>query len=806
MATAAAPSSSRVPRRPRILIRVLLISSAAVLAIALAAAGWFYWTAKSSLPQLDGALRVNGLGSTVSVLRDGHGLPHISAASVEDLLFAQGFVTAQDRLWQMDMARRFARGELAEVLGPEFFGIDKRQRTLQLNIAVQNSIKLLSERDARYLKAYAAGVNAAIEQQRQHLPIEFRLLRYSPRPWTVEDSFYIATNMIQDLNGVWQREWRREKVLAKLSPVDRADLFPNSSWRDRPPMTDFPIDADQQKTRKSDSQPPQSDDSSVALSSASDFQSECDSCWPGSNNWVVSGIHTASGKPLLSNDMHLQHSIPDVWYEVHLQGGEYNVAGVSLPGIPFVIVGHNARIAWGFTNLGPDVMDLFTEEFNQAGEYLTPAGWERAEHHREVIKVKGRPDQQLELLSTRHGPVITPILPGESRQLALRWTLYDGVRFRFYEIGTAQNWEQFRNAFSEFDAPSQNVVYADVDGHIGYQATGKIPIRKSGDGMVPEPGADGSHDWVGYVPFDQLPSVFDPPSGVLATANGRIAPERYPFMLSNEWGSPYRTERIYKVLRNSTELTPAEMLSLQMDVYSQFDKLCADSFVYAVDHAEKASPRAKQAADLMRGWDGKVTTDAVAPTLVTRSRAELMRLLLEPKLGNLWQQYQWFNSSVALEKLLISKPQRWVPQGYKDFDGVLAAAVEAAVSSPDAPRGLSSWRWGKVSKIDLKHPLFGAVPGLAQWTGTGSMGLSGNGSYTVKAAGKNFGASERMTVDLSNLDSSTLNIVVGQSGQILSPYYMDQFRAWYQGTSFALAFSPDQVRANAHHQLILKPE
>lgn len=779
---------------------------ATVFTLVLVSAGWFYWSAKSSLPQLDGSMRVKGLGAPVSVLRDEHGVPHITADTVEDLLFAQGFVTAQDRLWQMDMARRFARGELAEVLGPEFAEIDKRQRTLQLNIAVQNSIKLLSERDARYLKAYAAGVNAEIEQQRQHLPIEFRLLRYSPRQWTVEDSFYIATNMIQDLNGVWQREWRREKVFARLSPQDRADLYPNSSWRDRPPMTDLPVDADQQKSTKLDLQPAQDYDSSIASSFASDLQSECESCWPGSNNWVVSGAHTKSGKPLLSNDMHLQHSIPDVWYEVHLQNGDYDVAGVSLPGIPFVIVGHNARIAWGFTNLGPDVMDLFTEEFNQAREYLTPAGWERPERHREVIKVKGGPDQTIELLTTRHGPVISSILPGESRQIALRWTLYDGVRFRFYEIGTAQNWEQFRKAFSEFDAPSQNVVYADVDGHIGYQATGKIPIRKSGDGMVPEPGADGSHDWIGYVPFDQLPSVFDPPSGILATANGRITPDGYPFMLSTEWGSPYRTERIYKVLRNSTQLTPAEMLSLQMDVYSQFDKLCADSFVYAVDHAEKARPRAKQAADLMRGWDGKVTVDAVAPTLVTRSRAELMRLLLEPKLGSLWKQYQWFNSSVALEKMLISKPQRWVPQGYKDFDAVLAAAVEAAVDSPDAPRRLSSWRWGKVSKIDLKHPLFGAVPGLDQWTGTGNMELSGDGSYTVKAAGKNFGASERMTVDLSDFDRSTLNIVVGQSGQILSPYYMDQFTAWYKGTTFALAFNPDKVRANTHHQLTLEPE
>ena len=334
---------------------------------------------------------------------------------------------------------------------------------------------------------------------------------------------------------------------------------------------------------------------------------------PGSNNWVVSGAHTASGKPLLSNDMHLDLRIPNVWYEAHLTAGDFDVAGVTLPGVPFVIVGHNRYIAWGFTNLGPNVEDVYIEKFNDQGEYLTPQGWVQPEHRKEIIEVKGKPEVNLDVVTTRHGPDHhrsrsrrkTPARAevGHLRSADVSSTV-------FFDVDSAKNWQEFRAAFSHFGAPGQNVVYADVDGHIGYQATGVIPIRATGDGSVPVPGDDDSHEWTGYVPFDKLPSVYDPPSGIIATANGRITPDGYPYMLSIEWIAPYRTERIYKLLNAKKKFTPADMLAIQTDILSDVRPLLRRALRVRRRSRAKASQRAKAgrrpAAQLGRHHDHRL--------------------------------------------------------------------------------------------------------------------------------------------------------------------------------------------------------
>jgi penicillin amidase len=294
------------------------------------------------------------------------------------------------------------------------------------------------------------------------------------------------------------------------------------------------------------------------------------------------------------------------------------VAGVTLPGIPFVIVGHNQRIGWGFTNVGPTVEDDYIEEFNAQGQYKTPAGWRDAQHRQETIHVKGKPDVTFDVVTTRHGPIIndllaTELIPGETRKIALRWTLQDGEGLVFFAVDSAQNWDEFRKAFSTFDAPGQNVMYGDVDGHIGYQATGRVPTRAAGDGSLPVSGSDDAHEWKGWIPFDQMPHVYDPPGGILATANGRITPDGYKYSISTDWDAPWRTDRIYRVLESGKKFAPADMLALQMDVSSTYDRFCADKFVYAVDHAANASDRAKRAAEILRDWDeGAWGTGAVA--------------------------------------------------------------------------------------------------------------------------------------------------------------------------------------------------
>src|ERR1035437_8952594 len=760
IATPARPSNSKFIFRAVVGVLILF------LIVFLAFDFWFYRAVRAALPQVDGTIRLSGLASPVTVTYDALGVPNISAANLPDLFFAQGYVTAQDRLWQMDMTRRYASGDLAVILGPDYVKFDREHRILGLRQVAEETVANMCMAQRAHFEAYAAGVNAYIEQHQKTLPLEFRFLTYFPHVWTVEDSVLVGLSMTEFLNhGLYKDELQKEKVLATLGPELTADLFVNSSWRDHPPGTDtnsieneipgettpdeeedpaprrgkktshltpeerqvprlaalarddknngalydspeqaaeklwitalvgapcfsrgeldfspagkkstfewalalaFSIPgakARAQETNFSRSAeallPPHkcggSHQEANSIGFAQQFSAPADGAplhieatddrlHPGSNNWVVSGAHTASGKPLLSNDMHLDLHIPNVWYEAHLTAGDFDVAGVTLPGVPFVISGHNRYIAWGFTNLGPNVEDLYIEKFNDKGEYLTPQGWAQPEHRKEIIRVKGKPEVNVDVEITRHGPIISDIIPGEERKLALKWTIYDpqAAGAPFFAADSAKNWQDFRAAFSHFGAPGQNVVYADMEGHIGYQATGMVPIRAAGDGSVPVPGEDDSHEWTGYVPYDKLPSVYDPASGIIATANGRVTPDAYPYTVSIEWGSPYRTERIYKLLTANKKLTPPDMLAIQSDIVSAFDRFCAERFVYAVDHTSTASRHAKSAADLMRNWDGTMSVDSAAATVAYFSRKKLEELLLKPKLVDDWKQYRWF--------------------------------------------------------------------------------------------------------------------------------------------------------------------
>jgi penicillin amidase len=836
-------------------LRILYYAICLLLVAVIAGIWWLYWTARKPLPQLDGSITVPGISSKIRVVRDERGVPTIEAATLEDLFFAQGYVTAQDRLWQMDVMRRAAAGELSEVLGEVTLPMDREQRILGLRPAAEASEKNIIASERPYFEAYARGVNAFLESHRDRLSLEFRLLKYTPRPWTVTDSLLVGARMVEDLNHYsYQRALTREKILAKLGPELTADLYVNSSWRDRPPTEVRRIEgnpavnsSDEDEDDEEEIDPsgtgraisalpaarvPQGLQPAFfpALSGTSEavpfrkpiyetgswmIPEEADTFRPGSNNWVVSGQHTVSGKPLLSNDMHLDHQMPNLWFAAHLKTttGNFDVAGVTLPGIPFVIVGHNQRIGWGFTNVGPTVEDDFIEDFNAQGQYKTPKGWVAAQHRQETIHVKGEPDVVLDVVCTRHGPIITELIPGETRQIALRWTLQDGEGLVFFDVNTAQNWNEFRKAFSAFGAPGQNVMYADVDGHIGYQATGRVPIRAAGDGSLPVSGSDDAHEWKGWIPFDDMPHIYDPPEGILATANGRITPDGYKYSISTEWEAPWRTDRIYRVLESGKKFAPADMLALQMDVSSTYDRFCADKFVYAIDHATNASARAKQAADILRDWDGRMSADSAAPTIETKARAELVRLLLEPTLGTpgsaagglSWKSYQWGMGSVWLENVLTRQPPRWLPPGFADYGSLLTAAVETAMKQTEVPQDLSQWKWGKNYPVEIDHLVLSHLPVVGRFTGPGSHPLSGS-NYTVKAVGRGFGPSERATWNFANFDESTLNLVTGESGIFLSPYYLDQWAAWYGGSTFAFPFSKNAVDQHRKHEMTLVPK
>ena len=825
----AAPTFAPPRSRGRFVLKIVAIVALVLVAAAISTVAWFDLLAHRALPQLDGSLHVAGLSAPVAVVRDRQGVPHITAANMQDLLFAQGFVTAQDRFWEMDMTRRYGNGELAEILGPAYVKSDRTQRVLGLREVAKRAVEEMSPDERALADAYSRGVNAYLDSARGKLPMEFRVLHYVPGPWTVEDSLVCGATFSEMLNlGYANYMINRERVETKVSAEIARDLYPTSSWRDHPPLQDEPqievqpelpdpdvlqrrLEHEQRSTPRTSSQSAIDSQQSAMFSLLllDSRQPIADSHFvPGSNNWVVSGAHTVTGKPLLSNDMHLQHHIPNVWYEVHLTSGDFDVAGVSAPGIPFVIEGHNRRVAWGFTNLNPASVDVYVETFNDKGEYQTRTGWQHPQSRHQVIKVKGEAPVEFDVVSTRHGPIVSSIVPGgDSRQLALRWVLYEphalslGV---FHDIDSASDWTSFRQALSRFGTPGQNVVYADVDGHIGYQATGWVPIRKKGDATRPVPGNSDEYEWNGFLTLDQMPHVFDPTSGIIATANNKVVPDNYPYLVSNEWFPPFRVDRIYRVLRQDKKFSAADMLALQTDIYSGFDQFLANQFVYAADHSAKATARAKEAANVMRGWDGRVTPDKAAPTLELSARVKLERILLQSVLGDAWKSYGGGMREVWLENTLLRKPARWLPKQYANWNDLLADAVDRGANDPDAPKNLADWTWAKEMPLYLQHPIFGVIPVVNRWSGPGLVQQSGNGN-TVKQVGRDFGPSQRFTADLSDLDRSTMNIVTGEGGNLFSPYYMDQWQAWYRGTTYSLPFSAAAVSAARAHELRLVP-
>jgi penicillin amidase len=846
--------TSLAHRRKRRWPRILLWSSGGLLALLLLAAiagvFWLRAAARAALPVLDGDLHLAGLSAPVIVRRDAHGVPHIEAATEEDLFMAQGYVTAQDRLWQMDLFRRYANGELAEIVGSSMLKHDKEQRVLQIRNTARRIYANQPPADRARLEAYARGVNLFIAQHLDAkdgatLPPEFRLLGYRPQPWSGVDSVSVGLMLVETLDTHARTKLFREIVAAKLqNPKLEADLYPVGSWRDHPPTgvqanpsqphpKSAPATDDDDEDRSQASAAPAAHEDTLDLHSLLGLP-DCEGCAPGSNNWVISGRHTASGKPLLSNDMHLGLTEPDTWYMADLKAAGYHAAGVTLPGMPFVIAGHNEHVAWGFTALYADVQDLYIEELDGKGKFQdNDTDWKPLQVDHEVIKVRGNKDVTLDVQLTAHGPLLNPILEKETRPIALKWTLYDPTlnSLPIYQLNVASNWTEFSAALATWSWPTQNVVYSDDQGHIAYHAIGKVPIRWGGMGIferpLPHDTMNLRFEWFPvpgleqiYIPFEALPNAFDPPSGFLATANSRVTRDThnitgkklYPFShdasaipLTDEWADPYRAERIYKLLEGRDHLTPADLLAVQTDVYSEVDQELAHRFAYAIEHTPDADARLRQAASLMRAWDGRLTTDSAAASIVTQTRRAFWPLILEPKLGKeIAAEYHWGESNFAEEEIIMHASPDWLPLAYKNWDALLTDAVRKGMKDGKAPSDVSRWSYGSWHVVDIEHPLAAFLPLIGRVAGTGEQPLSGD-TTTVKQVGRAFGPSQRFTMDWSNVDGSTENIVLGESGSPYSPYFRDQWNNWYGGTTFALPFTPTAVAAQTRHTLRLLP-
>jgi penicillin amidase len=793
----------------------------------LAAAGmWIYWRVHACLPRLDGNVRLQGLQGKVEVLRDAHGVPHIRATSLGDLMFAQGYVTAQDRLWQMDLTRRIAQGRLSELFGSRTLHSDIENRTLGMKQAAERGVKELDPEEQKLLLDYAQGVNAFISAHQNRLAIEFLLLRYDPEPWLESDSLEVALNMARLLNTSWPDEPMRERVGRKLGSAElENDIFPARSPLDRP-VAELSLGSSAPAklsvgglATTTSLQPPLLEPPGEAPAPLGENLSDLDPMLQalessnsytgvGSNNWVVSGAHTRSGKPLLANDPHLPLGIPSIWYMVHLEAPGLDVSGACLPGLPMVIIGHNRHIAWGVTNTDPDVQDLYEEAFDPQNphEYFYDGKWLEDSERTERIKVRGKLDEALLVKSTRHGP----ILPDTGRRhLALAWTalLPHALHFPFLKIDRARNWREFTDALHGFAGPMQNFVYADTEGNIGFYAAGWVPIRKRGNGSVPVPGSSDEFEWLGVVPFQDLPHAYNPRGGIIATANGRVVPDDYPYFITSMWGAPYRTARIFQLLEAGRSFTVEDMLKIQMDIHPLDDEWLQRRLIAATKDYPPQAPDVRFAMEKLQAWDGEATVDSAATLVCELTKTTLLHRILAPRLGDDLAGYRCPMSTAFLQTVIDNKPDRWLPRGDHDFNQTLMKSLEEAVAQIPRLVGTddhNAWQWGITIPLTFRHPLGGALRPLGWLLNVGPFPQSGTAN-TIKRATRGVGPSMRMVIDLGEIDSSVQNITFGESGQPFSPYYKDQFEAWYHGQSFPMLFSDEAVNKGGVHRLVLEP-
>jgi penicillin amidase len=640
----------------------------------------------------------------------------------------------------MDAIRRLASGELAEIVGPVMLEQDRDSRRLRIRRIAEAAAASMPPGDRKWLAAYARGVNAYIDSQRSSLPVEFRLLAYQPRPWTVADSCAVAFQMYRQMTNSWDDEILKSALLAGGDADKVRQLFPVRTGKET---------------------------------------------LPGSNAWAISGRLTKSGKPILANDPHLAFSLPATWYQIHLEAAGLNVIGVTLPGLPAVMIGHNGRIAWGVTNLAYDVQDLYVERIDMnTGQYATGAGPARAFAEEERIAIKGQNPESVRQWVTRHGPAV---FRNGDQVLALRWAAAEPGAFQFplIDLNLARDWNEFRTALRRYPGPGMNFVYADVDGHIGYQAAGFLPERLRHDGDVPVDGAPGQFEWGARIPFDEMPSAFDPPSGMIVTANQNPWPPDAPRRIHGAFAPQYRANQIRALLQAKSQWSADEMLRIQTDVYSP--PLHRLARAAAQSTSGKALPPGVTAemVDLLKKWDGQMRADRPEPYLITLVYQSARRQIAEqasPKKAAAWT---LTIANAVVDRLVQERPAGW----FDSWDQVLLDALRDGAGEARRNQGSdpAKWRYGALHSVTVSHPILGKLPQGGQFFQVGPEGLNGS-TTTVNQTSLTLGPSMRFVADLGDWEKSLNNLVVGQSGHRLSRHFDDQWEAYAGGTSFPMRF------------------
>lgn len=788
----------RKKRWPRVVGIIVLII---VLLIA-CAGGYVYWLVNKSLPVIKGELTISGLEKEVTVWRDESGVPHIEAQSEQDLYIAQGYVTAQDRIFQMDLSRRQASGQLSEVVGAKAIDRDKFFRSFGLRRAAEASLAAYSEESKNVLEWYAQGVNNYIKQAKENksLPVEFTILGYQPTEWQPIDSLTIGKYMAYDLAGNWEGQAFRYGMAQKLSPEKLQSLmptYPKDGATIIQALKDHPVDL-------------------TALAAAAVTPDP----FNGSNNWVVSGGKSASGKPMLANDPHLGLDTPSIWYETHLSAPDLNVSGVIFAGVPGIILGHNEDIAWGVTNLGPDVQDLYIEKRNPENpnqfEYM--GKWEDAKVYKEEIKIKGEEPVSYDVVVTRHGPIISEFAKDQQQDtaLAMRWTALDSTTEleAIQMFAKAHNWEEFKKSLEFFDAPAQNFVFASTDGTIAYRGNGLIPIRKKGDGSVPLPGWTDEYEWTGYIPWDDLPTSVNPKEGFIATANNNVIDDSYPFHLTDSWAQPYREARIQQVLSGKDKLTMEDMQKLQFDRNNLQAEEFLDGLIGKVNNNSDLRPVDKEVLGLLQNWNKVNDPDQAAPLAYELWMQKFDDVLFKPEISD--DMMKLFNNKAIVKDEMLRKSLQGEQEPWMDEKGglekVALQALQLAVDQAVSLQGKhpSKWQWGEFHQVDFPHPL-GSVKPLNLIFNAKAVPMGGS-RVTVGAAGwdpatgeVNHGAPWRTVIDLSDPLRSFNVVGPGQSGHLLSKWYHNQVDDWTTGQYHTTSIVPTIYR-NAGNELKLIPE
>ncbi|MEV5965013.1 penicillin acylase family protein [Kribbella sp. NPDC051952] len=839
----------------RRLLRVVIISGIALTTVLLVIAGTVIFVVRHSFPTYDGTIELTGLDGDVNVIRDANGIPQVYADTPSDLFAAQGYVHAQDRFFEMDFRRHVTSGRLSELFGPDALETDKFVRTLGWRRVAEKELGLLSPTTRQYLDDYARGVNAYLSTHSgSGLSLEYAVLSlkgtdYHPEPWTAADSLAWLKAMAWDLGGNMDEEMTRTKLLAAFPSRNIESLYPQYPYdRNQPIMptgtvgkdgkfTTSPITAD--RAMLTPDLLKSLDSVQKVAKGLPELLGQGDGI--GSNSWVVSGDHTTTGKPLLANDPHLGATMPGIWTQIGLHCNNvgkscpFDVSGFSFSGLPGVVIGHNNAISWGFTNLDPDVQDLYLERID-GNNALYDNKWRPMVTREETFKVAGQDEPvKITVRETRHGPLVSDV--GEDQKevgeqsakranypqaygVALQWTALTPGRTAdaLFAINQAQDWPQFRVAAQLFQVPSQNLVYADTDGHIGYQAPGLIPIRKTGRGDWPVPGWDSRYRWTGYIPFDALPTEFDPPDGIIVTANQAVVPHGYKYYLTNDWDYGYRSQQIMDRIKAAGKLDANAMASIQLDTKNKSAEMLVPYLLQiGIEDAFD-----KQGQDILRNWDFTQPPDSAAAAYFNVVWRNLLDLTFHDQLPEgTWPDggSRWFE---VVHTLLGQPNSTWwddlrTPQKESRDDILREALVDARTEiTQKMAREPANWQWGKLHKLTLTNQTLGKSGiGLVDRLFNRGPYQLGGGTSIVDAT--SWDASEgyavtstpsmRMVVDLSDFDKSRWVNLTGVSGHAFSAHYTDQTELWVKGETLPWAYTKGAVEAARKDALTFtKPE